>query len=380
MNAPETSRKPQAGMSPTTPFSSHPFTTVLLKWYRTNGRDLPWRNTCNPYAIWLSEVILQQTQVKQGWDYWLRFMRRWPTVECLAAATEDEVLREWQGLGYYSRARHLHVAAKQIVERGGFPITAEKSMAGAHTPTTEPQHLPIYQWFRSLKGVGDYTAAAIASLAYEEPVAVVDGNVYRVLSRYFGIATPINTTKGKKEFALLAQSLLPSPLTSHPSTYNQAIMDFGAIQCTPSTPHCTDCPLSDSCVAFRNGSVSLLPAKIKTLKVRERHLTYVYLRYQGQTAIHRRGEGDIWQGLYEPLLMEEGELMPKVFSEHPPLHYQLIRQDVKHVLTHRILLADFYLCEADERPSLPEGYFWIEETRLDDYAKPRLIEHLLEML
>ena len=164
------------------------FTLTLLRWFRDNGRELPWRGTHDPYAVWLSEVILQQTQVKQGWEYWERFMRRWPTVADLAAATEDEVLREWQGLGYYSRARNLHAAARQIVAAGGFPTTIEG--------------------LRALKGVGDYTAAAIGSIAFGLPAAVVDGNVYRVLSRYYGIATPINTTEGKKEFAALAQSLL----------------------------------------------------------------------------------------------------------------------------------------------------------------------------
>ena len=182
------------------------FALTLLSWFRENGRDLPWRQTRDPYAIWLSEIILQQTQVRQGWEYWERFMRRWPTVEVLAAATEDEVLREWQGLGYYSRARNLHHAARQIVERGGFPTTIAE--------------------IKQLKGVGDYTAAAIGSIAFGLPAAVVDGNVYRVLSRYFGIETPINTTEGKKLFAALAQEQLPS---QEPSAYNQAIMDFGAI-------------------------------------------------------------------------------------------------------------------------------------------------------
>ena len=336
------------------------FSRILLDWFRENGRDLPWRQTRDPYAIWLSEIILQQTQVKQGWAYWERFMHRWPTVEQLAEASEDEVLREWQGLGYYSRARNLHFAARQIVEMGGFPNTLDG--------------------IRSLKGVGDYTAAAIGSFAFGLPAAVVDGNVYRVLSRHFGISTPINSTEGKKLFALLAQSLLPiSQEKSQLSTplhdkegagvglYNQAIMDFGAKQCTPSSPHCLNCPLMESCIAFREGRVGELPVKLKTLKVKERRLTYVYVRCQGQTAIRRRGGGDIWQGLYEPMLMEE-----------PPFGAVCLRQNVKHVLTHRILWADFYLWEPEERPQLPDGYFWIKETELDDFAKPRLVEIMLE--
>ena len=322
------------------------FTTTILEWFKENGRALPWRETRDPYAIWLSEIILQQTRIEQGRPYWERFMKRWPTVEALANATEDEVLREWQGLGYYSRARNLHTAAKQVVERGGFPTTIEG--------------------IKALKGIGDYTAAAIGSIAFDLPAAVVDGNVYRVLSRHYGIATPINTTEGKKEFTALAQSLLP---TSQASAFNQAMMDFGATQCTPLSPNCPSCPLAESCLALRESRVSELPVKQKTLKIKERHLTYVYIRCNGQTALHRRPAGDIWQGLYEPWLTEQvvcGAI--------------LLRQNVKHVLTHRILYADFYLWETAERPSLPEDYFWIPEADIDNYAVPRLIEIMLESL
>ena len=352
------------------------FSLTLLKWFHENGRALPWRQTRDPYAIWLSEIILQQTQVKQGWEYWERFMRRWPTVEALASATEDEVLREWQGLGYYSRARNLHYAARQIVEMGGFPKTIEG--------------------IKRLKGVGDYTAAAIGSIAFDLPVAVVDGNVYRVLSRYFRIDTPINTTEGKKLFAALAQDQIisltshlssltspPSPLTSD---YNQAIMDFGAIQCTPQSPKCERCPLMESCEAFRNGCIQELPVKLKTLKIHERHLIYIYIRYKGQTAIHRRGPGDIWQGLYEPFILEaRGEMlevrkMLKASGILSPLtsHLLPLKKNVKHVLTHRILYADFYLLETDQKPVLPSDYIWIPEADIDNYALPRLIEILLD--
>ena len=322
------------------------FSITLLGWFRENGRELPWRQTRDPYAIWLSEIILQQTQVKQGWDYWERFMHRWPTVEALAEATEDEVLREWQGLGYYSRARNLHFAAKQIVTLGHFPNTLEE--------------------IKQLKGVGDYTAAAIGSIAFGLSAAVVDGNVYRVLARHFGIDTPINTTDGKKTFAALAQELLPE---GEASEYNQAIMDFGALQCTPASPNCAVCPLMESCEAFRTNRVQELPVKLKTLKVRERHLIYVYVRCNGQTAIHRRGPGDIWQGLWEPWLVDSEAAVP--------LAAILLRQHVKHVLTHRVLYADFYLLEVNERLSLPDDYIWVPESSLDDYAKPRLIEILL---
>ena len=343
----------------------------LLQWFQENGRDLPWRQTRDPYAIWLSEIILQQTQVKQGWEYWERFMRRWPTVEALAAATEDEVLREWQGLGYYSRARNLHYAARQIVEMGSFPNTLEG--------------------IKQLKGVGDYTAAAIGSIAFDLPVAVVDGNVYRVLSRYFGIDTPINTTEGKKTFTALAQDQLLPALNREgmgAGLYNQAIMDFGAIQCTPQSPKCADCPLMESCEAFHTNRVQQLPVKLKTLKIRERHLIYIYIRYKGQTAIHRRGPGDIWQGLYEPLLLEvskkEQEVrdLLKASGILSPLttHLSPLKENVKHVLTHRVLYADFYLLEVNEKPTLPADYIWIPEADIDNYALPRLIEILLDSL
>lgn len=327
------------------------FTTALLDWFAHYGRELPWRQTRDPYAIWLSEVILQQTRIQQGRDYWARFMQRFPTVELLAAASEDEVLRLWQGLGYYSRARNLHKAAQQVVAMGAFPSTLEG--------------------IRSLQGVGDYTAAAVASIAFDVDAAAVDGNVYRVLSRYYGVATPINTPQGKRDFTQLASSLLPA---GKAGTFNQALMDFGAIQCTPRSPRCVICPLVETCEAVRSGRVGELPVKRPKTKVQERRLAYIYIRYKGKVAIHRRGPGDIWQGLWEPLLMEGDAL----FDTAQPM--VLLAKDVRHVLTHRILLADFYLVEAKEKPSLPEDYQWIDESELDRYAKPRLVERLLERL
>ena len=320
------------------------FTTAILEWFRENGRALPWRETRDAYAIWLSEIILQQTRIEQGRPYWERFMKQWPTVESLAAATEDEVLRLWQGLGYYSRARNLHKAAQQVVAMGGFPQTMEG--------------------IRSLKGVGDYTAAAIGSIAFGMPVAVVDGNVYRVLARHYGISTPINTTEGKHEFAALAQALLPE---SEASAYNQGMMDFGALVCTPQSPRCMECPLQETCVALHEERVGELPVKQKTLKIKERHLTYIYIRYNNMTAIHRRGEGDIWQGLYEPWLVEQ-----------VPEDAMLIRKDVKHVLTHRVIYADFWLWEPEQQPVLPEDYYWIKEEDWDQYGVPRLVEIMLD--
>lgn len=369
------------------------FSNQIISWFRENGRALPWRETRDPYAIWLSEIILQQTRIVQGLEYWERFMAQYPTVEALAAASEDDVLKLWQGLGYYSRARNLHAAAKQIVEMGKFPDTLEG--------------------IKSLKGVGDYTAAAIGSFAFDIPAAVVDGNVYRVLSRYFGIDTPINSTQGKKEFVALAQSLIPggnekikpeafemelSPI----SAYNQGMMDFGAIQCTPQSPKCLLCPLAETCEALRNDRVSELPVKEKKLKVQTRRLTYIYIRCQEETsangeqaepmiAIHRRGKGDIWQGLWEPYNASDFKKTPIEYHEdiekmfHLPtasLNYGITRiaKDVKHVLTHRILLADFYLLETDGRFPLPADYIWIKESEFDQYGIPRLIEILLEKL
>lgn len=369
------------------------FASTIVSWFGECGRDLPWRHTKDAYAIWLSEVILQQTRIVQGQAYWERMMERWPSVEALAAASEDEVLRMWQGLGYYSRARNLHEAARQVMAMGRFP----DSLKG----------------IKALKGVGDYTAAAIACFAFGVPAAVVDGNVYRVLARYFDIDVPINSSQGKRVFAELAQSLLPQ---SEAVAYNQGIMDFGAMVCTPMAPRCAECPLMVSCAAFRSRRVDLLPVKQKTVKVRERHLAYVFVRCWERgdgvpmTAIHRRSKGDIWQGLWEPfnasvaderasspeeiarmlyskcsevdgaeVLLRQGEGLSadmdspagKCNSKLPVL--RLLAKGVKHVLTHRILLVDFYILDVTSRPALPDGYVWVSEEELERYAMPKVI-------
>ena len=328
------------------------FAATLLQWFKNNGRSLPWRETKDAYAIWLSEVILQQTRIVQGMSYWERFMAQWPTVNDLAAATENEVLKAWQGLGYYSRARNLHTAALQVMELGGFPQT--------------------FKELKTLKGVGDYTAAAIASIAFGEPVAVVDGNVYRVLSRYYGIETPIDSTEGKKEFQALAQSLLP---INEAADYNEAIMDFGATQCTPNSPHCSACPLCETCVAFREQRINELPVKSKKVKQRERHFTYLYIEYEGKIAIHQRGAGDIWQGLWE---FPQEEHLTSSEDSAWKTEAQLLQKGVKHILTHQILLADIYLWQPTRRPQLPSEFIWIEKQDLENYALPRLIEILLK--
>ena len=398
--------------------TTHPFSTALLHWFQRHGRSLPWRETKDPYAIWLSEVILQQTRVIQGMAYWQRFMRNYPTVNALAAATEDEVLRLWQGLGYYSRARNLHQAAKQIAELGHFPNTHEE--------------------ISKLKDVGPYTSAAIASIAFNLPVAVVDGNVYRVLARFFGIDTPINSTEGKKQFATLAQSLLPHHA---PARYNEAIMDFGALQCLPvkgetgkangntivpnETPtFCNSCPLSGQCVAFAQGLVRSLPVKTKLQAPKQRRMGYIYIRCGGEIAIRKRPAGDIWQGLWEPLLYEyemlssvqtpetdkreganhlENFPSPQLLAyldrllkgeqcaasttilPNPHLHPTLSPTikgpyTFRHVLTHRIIMAQFSVVETSVKPNLPPDYIWVNEQELNKYAISRLFELFLERL
>lgn len=326
------------------------FTAALLRWFAQYGRELPWRGIGDPYGIWVSEIILQQTRIEQGRDYWLRFMERFPTVEALAAASEDEVLLQWQGLGYYSRARNMHAAARQIVGQGGFPNTIEGLLA--------------------LKGVGNYTAAAVGSMAFGLPAAAVDGNVYRVLARHYGIDVPVNTTRGKHTFEALARELLPE---GEAGTFNQAMMDFGATWCTPRSPRCIDCPVAETCEALRMGRVNQLPVKEKKLKIQQRHFSYVYIRHQGMTAVRRRPAGDIWQGLWEPLFVEDAPL-PDLGC---PL--TLLASGVKHVLTHRVLIADFYLAEPAERPDLPLDYIWIKEREMSQRAIPRLVEKLLAL-
>jgi A/G-specific adenine glycosylase len=268
------------------------FTAKVLQWYQPTARPLPWKAIKNPYHIWLSEIILQQTRVEQGLPYYNRFVENYPTVVDLANAPEDDVLKLWQGLGYYSRARNLHASAKIIAttHKGVFPTT--------------------YKDILGLKGVGVYTAAAIASFAYGLPHAVVDGNVYRVLARYFGIETPIDSTVGKKEFATLAQVLLP---TAEPAKYNQAIMDFGATHCTPKRPLCTTCLLQEDCQAYQNDKVQALPKKTKKIKHRKRYFYYLIIHTKDGIYLRQRGAGDVWQHLYDFPLIETTALYPQEY-------------------------------------------------------------------
>jgi len=344
------------------------FADKLIGWYEENKRDLPWRDTKDPYRIWISEIILQQTRVAQGYDYFVRFMERFPDVFTLAEADEDEVMKYWQGLGYYSRARNLHAAARSMASLGGFPTTYEGVLA--------------------LKGVGEYTAAAICSFAYDMPYAVVDGNVYRVLSRWLGIDTPIDSTSGKKEFAQAAQELMDK---RRPALYNQAIMDFGALQCTPASPDCLFCPLADSCLALAQGRVDALPIKQHKTKVTHRFFNYIYVRTGGYTFIRKRTGNDIWKNLYEPLLIEtdtdfseneaafEQKLLD-VLGETPKCFLKPVKMGVKHVLSHRVIHANFYELHLPDDFGSLEGYQKVPEEDLHKFAVSNLVYHFFSLI
>ena len=337
----------------------------LFIWYDAHCRELPWRSTRSPYYIWVSEVILQQTRVAQGYDYFVRFVERFPTVEALAAAPEDEVMRLWQGLGYYSRARNLHAAAQQVVALGRFPDT--------------------YESIRSLRGVGDYTAAAIASFAFDIPKAAVDGNVCRVWSRVFGIDEPIDSAHGKQLITEVAQALLPP---AHAAKYNQAVMEFGALQCVPKGPNCALCPLADKCVALAQDRVGQLPFKSHKTKVTDRFLSYLYIHNDEALLLHKRTADDIWRNLYEfPLIETSSAVDPEAFfatpqfgqwhSVLPSYTYRGRGDSVKHVLSHRVLHAVFHELEVQGALPCPEGYIVVRFDELHGYALPRLIERYL---
>ena len=344
------------------------FADKLIDWYAENKRELPWRDTKDPYRIWISEIILQQTRVAQGYDYYIRFVRRFPDVFALADADGDEVMKYWQGLGYYSRARNLHAAARSVKEAGAFPTT--------------------YEGVRALKGVGDYTAAAICSFAYDMPCAVVDGNVYRVLSRWMGIDTPIDSTQGKKLFAQLADELMDK---LRPALYNQAIMDFGALQCTPASPDCVSCPLADGCAALSQGKVDVLPVKQHKTKVTDRFFNYIYVRTSGHTYIRKRTGNDIWKNLYEPLLIETEEdqtgndkailqKLQEVFGNREGVFFRPVRQGVRHVLSHRIIHANFYELVLPVESVSIAGYQRVAEEDLYKFAVSNLVYQFFSLI
>lgn len=357
------------------------FSRTIIEWYGVNKRELPWRESADPYRIWISEIILQQTRVAQGYDYFVRFVGRFPDVKALAEAEEDEVMKFWQGLGYYSRARNLHAAARSM--GGVFPKTYAEVLA--------------------LKGVGEYTAAAVCSFAYGMPYAVVDGNVYRVLSRYFGIETPIDSTEGKKLFAALAQEMLDR---GRPADYNQGIMDFGAMQCTPQSPDCSCCPLAEGCVALRKGMVAKLPVKQHRTKTTNRFFNYIYVRAGACTFINKRTGEDIWKNLFElPMIETERALTEEEFVGMKELRemlmpaageasiermaektstemlqpvVRLVCKGVKHVLSHRVIYADFYEVTVPEEADGFGGFLKIKTEELGQYAVPKLVQGFIE--
>ncbi|NPD47036.1 MULTISPECIES: A/G-specific adenine glycosylase [unclassified Lentimicrobium] len=339
------------------------FSNTLIHWYEKNARALPWRNTKDAYRIWISEIILQQTRVEQGLPYYHRFIQAFPNVQSLHQASEDQVLKMWEGLGYYSRARNMKFAAHQIVEQhqGIFPDDYKEIIA--------------------LKGIGPYTAAAIASMAFDLPYAVVDGNVFRVLSRYFGIETPINSTLGKKEFDALAQKSL---IKSRAATYNQAIMEFGALFCKPKNPDCVQCPLMHTCTAFASQKVDILPIKLKTLKIKERYLNFILLSNGKEILIEKRIHENIWKGLYQLPLIETETQIPEEeiliredfvkFIGDKPFEIRSV-QEMEHKLTHRLLKIRFLYIIIDELPST--DFIKLKFEELKDYAFPKPVENYL---
>jgi A/G-specific adenine glycosylase len=327
------------------------FTDILLHWYADNKRSLPWRGERDVYKIWVSEIILQQTRIVQGWEYYLRFIQTFPTVKALAEAEEEEVLRVWQGLGYYSRARNLHAAAKNVMqEHGGvFPKT--------------------YEQVRQLKGIGEYTAAAICSFAYGLPYPAVDGNVLRIISRIFGIHDNIMESRTKKQITELCSKLIKD---ADPADFNQALMDFGSLQCTPKSPQCEICPLKNECYAYQHDEVEILPVSIKKLQIKDRFFHFFVCIQEGQIIIEKRAENDIWRGLYQ--------LPMKETNENKQLKHKLLYQ-TKHQLTHQTIHAFFYDIPDSKKLPAPAGQrLTVPLSKLGNYAFPQLIVKFIKLI
>ncbi len=343
----------------------HPISDKLIAWYQNHKRTLPWRDINDPYKIWLSEIILQQTQVAQGLSYYQKFVDAFPNVNLLAKAKEDKVLQLWQGLGYYSRARNLHAAAKFVSKeyKGQFPKT--------------------YDDIRELKGVGDYTAAAIASFAYNLPYAVVDGNVYRVYARVFDINLPVNSTKGKKQFQLLANELLNA---KKPALHNSAIMEFGALHCKPQNPLCETCPIQVHCSAYKNNTISLRPVKQRKITIKHRYLHYFVLNYKNKVYVQKRTQKDIWQNLYEFFLIETQEPMPSnqllentsLLQLTSQFKVQSIQVVAKHMLSHQHLHTTFYELNLESPIRKHESLRLVNRRDLETLAIPQLIKKYLK--
>lgn len=338
------------------------FTDNLTHWYHQNRRDLPWRNTTDPYIIWLSEIILQQTRVDQGMPYFYRFAEAYPTVTAFAAATEDEILNLWQGLGYYSRGRNMLKTAQMVQQKfnGKFPDQYDDLIA--------------------LKGIGEYTAAAISSFAANQAKAVVDGNVNRVIARYFGINDPINSTTGKKIFQQMADELLNHDL---PGLHNQAMMEFGALQCKPKSPDCSICPVKEGCYAFNNNKVEQLPVKLKTVKIRNRYFNYFLITDGDNVLVNKRGDNDIWANMYDLPMIETDTLLTteQLFSSHYIIstfsNIPLIFEEYpvfKHILTHQHIYTRFYHIDRNStKIKLEQTYFFTEVENLKNLALPKII-------
>ncbi|OFY91959.1 MAG: A/G-specific adenine glycosylase [Bacteroidetes bacterium RIFCSPLOWO2_12_FULL_31_6] len=338
----------------------------LIIWYQQNKRDLPWRKSKDAYLIWLSEIILQQTRVEQGLSYFNNFIEKYPNVVSLANASEKEVLNLWQGLGYYSRARNLHYTAKNITKNfnGVFPVN--------------------YNDILKLKGVGEYTAAAISSFASNLCYPVIDGNVYRVLSRIFGIEDPIDSTIGKKTYKNLAASLIDK---KNPGIYNQAIMEFGALQCKPKNPACENCPFMLECYAFKNNAIHLLPFKEKKIKQRNRYFNYLVLINKNKIYLNKRKENDIWESLYDFPLIETqqsvqsfDELMSINYNIPHSIHLIKKSKEYLHILSHQKIYATFWLVSGKFQNKLTASYVKCSIFEINNYPVPKLIENYLKTL
>lgn len=342
------------------------FRQKLLAWYHENKRNLPWRHTKDPYKIWVSEIILQQTRVAQGTPYYERFISTFPDVRQLAQASEEKVLRLWQGLGYYSRARNMHRCAKKISSelKGRFPAT--------------------YEGLLGLPGVGPYTAAAIGSMAFGQPVAVVDGNVFRVLARIFGMDQDISTPAAKRTFTEKANELLDG---DHPGDFNQAMMEFGATCCTPKKPACALCPFASACVANARNLVEQLPVKLKKQNVRVRYFHYLVFEYRNRIALRARTDDDIWKGLYDFFLLESSRpLSEKRIMQEAGVIPQAEKTkvdkvgSVKHILSHQQLRIKCFRVRIESKRQLPDGMKLFSRRKADALPKPIVISRLLDKI
>ena len=336
------------------------FSNLIISWYKDNKRNLPWRETANPYLIWLSEIILQQTRVEQGLPYYIKFSSIYPSIEMMANETEEQILKHWQGLGYYSRARNMHATAKHVAFNlaGKFPST--------------------FKEIKQLKGVGDYTAAAIASFSFNEKRAVVDGNVYRVLSRYFGIHTPIDSSTAKKEFSELANSLISK---KQPGEFNQGIMEFGALMCKPKKPLCENCCFIESCHAFNKNEIQLLPIKSKKLKQRKRYFNFLVITDGETILMEQREKKDIWEKLYQfPLIETNQELdeIPKQSTINLNGYEIMDVRAYKHLLSHQVIYAKFWLLKANKINLSNNNFNHVKLNQLENFPVPKLVENYLD--